>query len=143
MRKFSRLAVALTVIVALSAVQACTSQAAFKATGTAVIAVDTAMTAYGEWAHAGKMTPEQRAQVDKAHAAYQASIDIAEKATFAYYASAQKDPKALEAVMSAVVQAAISVITIVNSFRPAGAPPIPVPVAEVIYHELVSQYGGR
>lgn len=128
MRRLRRISVAVALVLAFSLTQACTSTAAFKATSAAVTAVDLAMHGWGEWVHAGKSTPEQRATVEKAYGAYQAAIDVAEKATFAYYANAEKDPKALRAIMEAVTQAGISVIVVVNSFR-TGVPPIPVPTA--------------
>lgn len=132
------LAVALSLSVIVSG---CTSAAAYKAAGTAVTAVDLAMNGWGDWVRAGKATDAQQAAVRKGYEAYQEAINIAEKATFAYYASANHDPKALRAIMDAVVQAAISVIVVINNYR-TGAPPIPVPSAEILWSEATRDFGG-
>lgn len=126
MRK--RLGAIATALLLVFWVEACTSTAAYKAAGTAVTTVDLAMNGWGEWVRAGKANAAQEAEVRKAYESYQQAINIAEKETFAYYASANKDPKALRAIMDAVVQAAVSVIVVVNKYRTG--PPIPVPTAD-------------
>lgn len=123
------------------AVEACSSAATYKAAGTAVTTVDLAMNGWGDWVRAGKATDAQQAAVKKGYESYQQAINIAEKATFAYYASANKDPKALRAIMDAVIQAAISVIVVINSYR-VGSPPIPVPTAQLLDREFLIRING-
>lgn len=109
--------------VALLVAPGCKSpeQAAYRATGSIIIAVDSAMQGWGDYVRAGLATPEEEAKVRLAYERYQASIRLARTMADAY-TSDQVDKVTIDTTFSALDMAKNDLLTLIQSFRKSTTP---------------------
>ena len=119
LRKFKGLPVILAVLII--PILACSSFVAtsYQTLGTTATIVEDARQVYNDYYNQGKITPDVDAEVQKAYAAYQASMNTAIDAVKLYQAGGSTDTTKINTVLSDVANL---VNTLLDLFTKAGVP---------------------